>query len=76
MTKRILLLGATGRTGRLALEYALSQGIELLMFSKLATTCETCYFVIPAKAGIQAVDIAPRSGTTPSIWFCPLRGII
>jgi hypothetical protein len=31
MTGRILLLGTTGRTGRLALEYALSQGIELLI---------------------------------------------
>lgn len=30
MTKRMLLLGATGRAGRLALEYALSQGIELV----------------------------------------------
>ena len=50
MSRRILLLGATGRTGRLALEYALSQGIELLMFSKLATTCKTCYF-----AGMTAV---------------------
>jgi uncharacterized protein YbjT (DUF2867 family) len=29
MTKRILLLGATGRTGRHVLEYALSQGIEV-----------------------------------------------
>jgi uncharacterized protein YbjT (DUF2867 family) len=28
MAKRILLLGATGRTGRLALEYTLSQGME------------------------------------------------
>jgi uncharacterized protein YbjT (DUF2867 family) len=29
MTKRILLLGATGRTGRLVLEYALAQGLEV-----------------------------------------------
>ncbi|ADE11169.1 NAD(P)-dependent oxidoreductase [Sideroxydans lithotrophicus] len=29
MSKRILLLGATGRTGSLALEYALSQGLEV-----------------------------------------------
>ena len=29
MTKRILLLGATGRTGSLALEYALAQGFEV-----------------------------------------------
>ena len=29
MGKRILLLGATGRTGSLALEYALSQGLEV-----------------------------------------------
>ncbi|VVC84653.1 NAD(P)H-binding protein [Sideroxydans sp. CL21] len=29
MTMRILLLGATGRTGRHVLEYALSQGIEV-----------------------------------------------
>jgi len=29
MVKRILLLGATGRTGSLALEYALAQGLEV-----------------------------------------------
>ena len=29
MVKRILLLGATGRTGRLALEYALAQGLAV-----------------------------------------------
>lgn len=29
MAKRILLLGATGRTGSLALEYALSQGLQV-----------------------------------------------
>ena len=29
MSKRILLLGATGRTGSLALEYALAQGLEV-----------------------------------------------
>ena len=29
MIKRILLLGATGRTGRLALEYALAQGLAV-----------------------------------------------
>jgi len=31
----------------------------------LATVCATSPSVIPAKAGIQTIDSAPRSGTTP-----------
>ncbi|TAJ77649.1 MAG: hypothetical protein EPO42_09480 [Gallionellaceae bacterium] len=46
MTRRILLLGATGCTGRLALEYVLSQGMEVAALARsdrrFADECGRC----------------------------------
>ena len=52
MTKRILLLGATGRTGRLVLDYALAQGLEV-----------TALVRRPAAITVQSDDLSLIEGS-------------
>lgn len=59
MTGRILLLGATGRTGRLALEYALSQGIEVaaLVRNAAAITVQSDKLAVIEGSPMNADDV-------------------
>ena len=60
MAKRILLLGATGRTGSLALEYALSQGLEVtaLVRCSAAITASSDKLTVVEGSPLNAGDIA------------------
>ncbi|HLY96230.1 MAG TPA: NAD(P)H-binding protein [Sideroxyarcus sp.] len=59
MTKRILLLGATGRTGRLALEYALSQGLAVtaLVRRPEAITVQSDRLTVMEGSPLNAEDV-------------------
>ncbi len=59
MIKRILLLGATGRTGRLALEYALAQGLEVtaLMRRPAAITVQSDKLAVIEGSPLNADDV-------------------
>lgn len=59
MAKRILLLGATGRTGRLALEYALSQGLEVTVLVRrpAAITVQPDQFTVIEGSPLNADDV-------------------
>lgn len=59
MTGRILLLGATGRTGRLALEYALSQGMEVsaLVRNAAAITARSDRLTVIEGSPMNADDV-------------------
>lgn len=59
MTKRILLLGATGRTGRLVLEYALSQGLKVtaLVRRPTAITVQSDQLTVIEGSPLNADDV-------------------
>lgn len=59
MTRRILLLGATGCTGRLALEYVLSQGMEVaaLVRSAAAITAQSDKLTVIEGSPMNADDV-------------------
>lgn len=59
MTGRILLLGATGRTGRLSLEYALSQGMEVsaLVRNAAAITARSDRLTVIEGSPMNADDV-------------------
>jgi len=59
MAKRILLLGATGRTGCLALEYALEQGLEVtaLVRRPAAITVQSDRLTVIGGSPLNAVDV-------------------
>jgi putative NADH-flavin reductase len=59
MAKRILLLGATGRTGRLVLEYALSQNLEVtaLVRRAAAITVQSDQLTVIEGSPLNADDV-------------------
>jgi uncharacterized protein YbjT (DUF2867 family) len=59
MAKRILLLGATGRTGRLVLEYALSQGLEVVALVRrpAAITLRSAGLTVIEGSPLNAEDV-------------------
>jgi len=60
MAKRILLLGATGRTGSLALEYALAQGFEVtaLVRRPQAVSVKSAKLTLIEGSSLNADDVA------------------
>lgn len=59
MARRILMLGATGRTGSLALEYALAQGLEVtaLVRRPEAVTVQADRLTVVGGSPLNAADV-------------------
>jgi putative NADH-flavin reductase len=59
MARRILMLGATGRTGSLALEYALAQGLEVtaLVRRPAAVTVQSDRLSVVEGSPLNAADV-------------------